>query len=336
MRARATSESGLSPETDLIFLDDGRPAELPGFDPYFGYWIEELRKEKAQSTIKVYARAIPLCIASLQSICSTKVTLHTMSSLRPTVFEEMQQSMHEEGAADRTIQIRMAALRNFGKFLGRNGYEGCAILLLSRLRDFQPRSLHTPGEEDCNSLMAMTFYRPEDSTWEMVRNRAVLTLISTHGLKMSEVVAIDREHLCFEQHILSVVAGLQPRTIPVSAQAVDEITAYVEVCPYQLENGSPLFRGTRGGRLIARVVQLATKALRNQLGLHEETTARTVRKSLVLQMVAKGVSIQQIMMRVGISASAIDAILRESPLSPLAIEEAVHQAELIIKGIRFK
>jgi site-specific recombinase XerC len=92
-----------------------------------------------------------------------------------------------------------------------------------------------------------------------------------------------------------------------------DILAYLEACPYEIENGSPLFRGTRGARLVPRVVQLATKTLRSQLGL-QEVTPRAIRKSRVLQLLASGARDYDIMQQVGISASAMGSILRKHPL----------------------
>ncbi|MFG3593056.1 tyrosine-type recombinase/integrase [Bradyrhizobium sp. RDI18] len=332
MRSRSLLERGSATQIDAVFLEDGRPAELPGFDPHFGRWVAQLREQqKSHSTLCTYPPALARCIATLQAICGTEVTVWTISSLEPAIFEQMQQQMLEEGAVDRTIMVRMAALRSFAKFLNRCGYARCDALLVSHLIDFAPRSLHTPGEEDCNNLI------PSDEqgiTWQTLRNRAVLRLISAHSLTIAEALAIDREHFCFVRHTLSIVGSLRPRTIPVETHVVEDIAAYLEVCPYEIENGSPLFRGTRGARLTARVVQLAAEALRNQLGLHVETTPRTIRKSRVLQLVASGVPTYEIMQQVGISASAMSAILSEAPVNPLLAEEAVRKANLILERLR--
>ena len=106
--------------------DDGRRAELPGFDPYFARWIEQLReRQKSPSTVSTYAQALPPCTATLRSIVGTDVTVRTISPLKPALFEQMQQRMYEEGAKGRTIELRMAALRSFGSFLLQHEYARC-------------------------------------------------------------------------------------------------------------------------------------------------------------------------------------------------------------------
>ena len=127
-----------------------------------------------------------------------------------------------------------------------------------------------------------------------------------------------------------MVGRSRRRVLLLETEVVQDILAYLEACPYEIESGSPLFRGTRGARLVARVVQLATGALRRQLGLHEETTPRTVRKSRVLQLLASGARDYEIMQQVGISARAMGSILREVPLNPLEVEEAVRRANSIL------
>jgi integrase/recombinase XerC len=100
-------------------------------------------------------------------------------------------------------------------------------------------------------------------------------------------------------------------------EVVQDILAYLEACPCDIEHDSPLFRGTRGERLIAKVVQLAIKALRSQLGLHEDTTPRRIRRGRGLQLAASGVPTCEIIQQLGISALAVGSMLREVPLSPL-------------------
>jgi integrase/recombinase XerC len=239
-----------------------------------------------------------------------------------------------EGAKDRTIKLRMAALRSFGRFLLQREYARCYGLITSRSLNFGQGPLHTPGGDDCDNLVAITSNQPEAISWESVRNRAVLRLISAHGLTIAEALAIDREHLCFAERTLSVGGRSHRRTLLLETEVVQDILAYLEACPYEIENGSPLFRGTRGARLVPRVVQLTTKTLRSQLGLHEEVTPRAIRKDRVLQLLASGARDYDIMQQVGISASAMGSILREAPRNPLEVEEAVRKANSIMESLR--
>jgi integrase/recombinase XerC len=318
---------------DIVFLDDGRQAELPGFDPYFARWIEQLReRHKSTSTVSTYAQALPPCIATLRSIAGTDVTVRTISPLKPALFEQMQQRMYEEGAKGRTIELRMAALRSFGRFLLQREYARCYGLLMTRSLDFEQRPLHTPGGDDCDNLVQITSNQPDAISWETVRNRAVLRLISVHCLTIAQALAVDREHLCLAECTLSVVGCSHPLLL--ETEVVQDILAYLDACPYEIENGWPLFLGTRGARLVPRVVQLATKTLRSQLGLHEEVTPRAIRKSRILQLLASGARDYDIMQQVGISASAMGSILREAPLNPLEVEEAVRKANSILLSLR--
>jgi integrase/recombinase XerC len=334
MPAQPAREKNPSELNDVVFLDNGRQAELPGFDPYFARWIAQLREQhKSKSTISTYAIALPLCLATLQSISGTDVTAQTISFLRPIDFEQMQQRMHEEGAKGRTIKLRMAALRSFGKFLLQHEYARCYSLLMSRSLDFEQWQLHTPGEDDCDNLVEITSNQPDAISWETVRNRAVLRLISTHGLTIAQALAVDREQLRLPERTLSVI-GRSP--LPLATEVVEDILAYLEVCPYKIENGWPLFLGTRGDRLVARVIQLAIEVLRSQLGLHQHTTPRTIRKSRVLQLLASGARDYDIMQQLGISVSTMGSILREVPLNPLEVEEAVRKANSILVNLRLQ
>jgi integrase/recombinase XerC len=333
MRTLPACEKTPPNQDDVVFLNDGRQAELPGFDPYFARWIKHLReRQKSPSTVSTYAQAFPPCMESLRSIAGTDVTVRTISHLRPEIFEQMQQRMHEEGARDRTIKLRMAALRSFGRFLLEHEYARCYGLLMSRLCNFEQPSLHIPGRDDWDNLVEIITKEPSVINWETVRNRAVLRLISVHCQEIAQALAIDREHLCLAERTLSLVGRSQPLLL--ETEVVQDILAYLEACPYEIENGSPLFLGTHGDRLVPRVVQLATKTLRNKLGLHNEVTPRALRKSLVLQLLASGARDIDIMRQLGISASTLGSILKDTPPNPLKIEEAVRKANSILMSLR--
>jgi integrase/recombinase XerC len=335
MPTQPACEKTLPNRDDVVFLDDGRRAELPGFDPCFARWIEQLReRQKSPSTVSTYVQALPPCIASLRSIAGTDVTVRTISLFEPGLFEQMQQRMHEEGAKDRTVKLRMAALRSFGRFLLQHEYARCYGLLMSRSLDFEQRPLHTPGGDDRDNLVQITSNQSDAISWETVRNRAVLRLISAHGLTIAEALAVDREHFCFAERTLIVVGRSRGRVLLLEAEVVQDILAYLEACPYEIDNGWPLFLGTRGARLVPRVVQLATKTLRSQLGLHEEVTPRAIRKGRILQLLASGARDYDIMQQVGISASAMGSILREAPRNPLEVEVAVRKANSILLSLR--
>ena len=80
MPTQPACEKTLPNRDDVVFLDDGRRAELPGFDPYFARWIQQLReRQRSPSTVSTYAQALPPCIATLRSIVGTDVTVRTIS-----------------------------------------------------------------------------------------------------------------------------------------------------------------------------------------------------------------------------------------------------------------
>ncbi len=93
--------------------------------------------------------------------------------------------------------------------------------------------------------------------WQMLRDTAWLELFYSAGLRLAELVQVQRKNLDLHQGTVRVVGkGRKERLCPLGGPAVRALEAYLDACPY---DGDALFVSAQGKQLNGRTVQLALK-----------------------------------------------------------------------------
>ncbi|MDX1514021.1 MAG: tyrosine recombinase XerC, partial [Gammaproteobacteria bacterium] len=159
---------------------------------------------------------------------------------------------HRRGIGGRSIQRELSALRSFFKYLLREG----------RLRanpaagvaaPKSPRKLPTVMDPDrVSGLLDIG----EDSPLAL-RDRAMLELVYSSGLRLSELVALDLDDVNLREGLVSVTGkGNKQRIVPVGRHAREAIQRWLSARPGLAGGQSKaMFVGARGARLSPRAVQ---------------------------------------------------------------------------------
>ena len=66
------------------------------------------------------------------------------------------------------------------------------------------------------------------------------------------------------------------------------MTSYVDLCPFEITDGGPVFLGARGGKLSPRMVQKVVEKTRMQLGLPASATPHAMRHSFATHLLNAG------------------------------------------------
>ncbi|MDC9700857.1 MAG: tyrosine recombinase XerC [Alphaproteobacteria bacterium] len=242
------------------------------------------------NTIDAYGRDLRQFISFLSRHLGHKVSLEDLSMLHRSDFRAFMTARRLEGVSSRSVARGLSTIRSFYRYLERQGLADAMTIMsmpMPRIPHHVPRPLTLKAAKDVVfSGHHMTTDRP---TWVGVRDSAVLTVLYGCGIRVSEALSLNRGQapLSEEDEILRVIGkGGKMRDIPVLPIVKKMIDRYLEVCPYHLSGVSPLFVGVRGGRLTARVVQLAMARARAALGLPESATPHALRHSFATHLLS--------------------------------------------------
>ncbi|HSS65074.1 MAG TPA: tyrosine recombinase XerC [Gammaproteobacteria bacterium] len=160
---------------------------------------------------------------------------------------------HRRGVSGRTIQRELSALRTFFAYLLREGELGAN----PAVGVGAPKSIRKlPSVLDADQVAGLLNF--DDESPLAVRDGAMLELVYSSGLRLSELVGLDLVDVDLDESLVAVTGkGRKRRIVPVGAHARAAIKRWLAQRPALVKGSAKaLFVSARGGRLSPRAVQL--------------------------------------------------------------------------------
>lgn len=203
--------------------------------------------------------------------------------------------------ASRTRYDKLAAVRRFFRWLVSERLlladPSAALDLGSRLR-FTPANVLTEAE-----VMAL-LEAPDTATPIGLRDRALLELLYSSGLRRAEVAALDAADVDFAAGTVLVVCGKggRSRVVPLGERAGEVLRRYVETARPRFVRRpgvTALFLaaqhcGQTGNRLSAASIKLRVRLLAENADLARPVTPHALRHGLATHLLRAGASLRHV------------------------------------------
>ena len=226
---------------------------------------------------------------------------------------------HERGrgVGARSLARSLSAVKSFYRWLSeREGFEPTAVLS-TRAPRFH-KKLPRPVAEDAARHLIDRVSANSETPWVSARDTAIVTLLYGCGLRISEALALPATDADLPDVLRIVGKGGKERIVPVIDAAKAATRDYARLCPHDLGDGGPLFRGVRGKALNPRAVQKSMEQARIGLGLPATTTPHAMRHSFATHLLSAGGDLR-----------AIQELLGHASLSTTQAYTAVDTAHLM-------
>jgi integrase/recombinase XerD len=166
------------------------------------------------------------------------------------------------GASIRTRNLRLTAIRSFFRFVSFEEPAHSALIqrvLAIPSKRHDKRQVNFLTRPEIEAILAA----PDRTTWVGRRDHTLLMLAAQTGLRLSELISLDRDavHLGAGAHVRCVGKGRKERCTPLASHARGAIQEWLKEPARR--GASALFPNVHGGRLSADSVQsLLTKHAR--------------------------------------------------------------------------
>ena len=215
-------------------------------DRFMRYLASE--RQLSQHTLDNYLRDLTRLHQFMLVFSPDQFTELTTADIRRFTAE-----LHRDELAPRSIARVLSALRTFFKFLHREG----AINHNPALGVAAPKApKKLPKPLDVDSI-GQLLEIPDDGTALVARDRAMLELFYSSGLRLAELASLQLSDIDLADASLRVTGkGQKTRILPIGAKAIGALRLWFERRPQlaKLEERT-VFVSSRGGALSPRTIQ---------------------------------------------------------------------------------
>jgi len=236
------------------------------------------------------------------------------------------------GWSKRTIARALSAVRAFYRFL--NLHHGVEVNP-ARAASTPKLEKRLPGYLDrgaMDRLFALAEQRAGTNTFRSVRDRAILELFYSTGMRLSELVGLDLEDLDLVSDQVRVRGkGKKERILPVGRLAVSALRNYY-LRRDEMLAGAPggggqrraVFVSERGRRLTPRAVQLAVRRLLDAVSEGQKVTTHSLRHSFATHLLDAGADLRAVQELLGHASLSTTQIYTHTSVERL--KQVYHQA----------
>ncbi|MDR2458841.1 MAG: tyrosine recombinase XerC [Holosporales bacterium] len=274
-------------------------------------WTRHLRNSRALSsnTILSYSSDISLLVRFLTTYKAEEISLSNIKSIDKGDVRAWFLYRREHGESTRTVARGLAAFKSFLKYLCESGSMTSASDIITMRPPKTRRTLPRPLAIDQINEILDTVGTLKQTGWIIKRDRVILALIYSVGLRISEALSLNRGDILMSSGFMNVVGkGSKVRSVPLVGEVRDVIMDYISSTNHH--DSEALFVNKDGMRLSVSSIQKLVKAARKMLGFSATVTPHALRHSCATHLVECGGdlrSIQELLGHSSISSTQIYA-----------------------------
>jgi integrase/recombinase XerC len=213
----------------------------------------------------------------------------------PAVFREFLSYLYAQNYTKSTTARKLATLRSFSKFLIRRGKISTNPLTTIRTPKQEKRLPKCLDLEQVQKLLDA----PGDGDILSVRDKAMLEILYSTGIRVSELVALKIEDIDADAGVLRVKGkGRKDRLTPIGSPAIAALKRYYamrEATGRQaLEAGSRVFLNKHGQSLSTRSVRRKLDKYLSIAGLDPGISPHTLRHSFATHLLNNGADLRSV------------------------------------------
>src|SRR5581483_4770482 len=239
-----------------------------------------------------------------------------------------------KNATKRTVLRRLSSLRSFFKYLVKE-----RLVEHSPLDEIDSPKLDKKVPPSLSYEMIERFFEQPDTTSYLgFRDRCIMELFYSSGLRISELVSLDRKHIDEKNFRLRVLGkGRKERIVPITKMAAKWIKDYLnhperhsdtETHKAQIDKEA-IFLNKWGTRLTVRSIDRKFEEYLKKSGLVGKITPHTIRHTIATHWLERGMDLKTIQTLLGHSSLATTTIYTQvSSRLKREVYEKTHPLEL--------
>ena len=203
------------------------------------------------------------------------------------------------GIGPRSLARILSGVRQFYRFLVVDGYleiDPTELLESPKQPDHLPEVLSTAEVDLLEQAIDLT-------KWEGHRNRAIIEVLFSCGLRVSELTNLKLSNLYVDEQYIRVMGkGSKERLVPISPRALDELNCwFADRNEMKIKPGEEdyVFLNRRGHHLTRTMILIMIKRYALEAGIKKTISPHTLRHSFATSLLEGGADLRAIQAMLG-------------------------------------
>ena len=238
------------------------------------------------------------------------------------------------GIGPRSLARILSGVRQFYRFLVIDGYlevDPTELLESPKQPNHLPEVLSTAEVDLLEQAIDLT-------KWEGHRNRAIIEVLFSCGLRVSELTNLKLSNLYIEEQYIRVMGkGSKERLVPISPRALDELSYWFadrNVMKIKPGEEDYVFLNRRGQHLTRTMILIMIKRYALEAGIKKTISPHTLRHSFATSLLEGGADLRAIQAMLGHESIGTTEIYTHIDTSTLRQEILEHHPRNILYNER--
>ena len=208
-------------------------------------------------------------------------------------------SLHDIGVSPRSQCRILSGVRAFYKYLYLDGYikdDPTELIESPKLGDHLPEVLTTEEVDRLEQAIDL-------SKWEGQRNKAIIEVLFSCGLRVSELVNLKMSALYLDEQFVRIMGkGSKERLVPISENAIKQLKYwFIDRSHMNIKPGEEdyVFLNRRGAHLTRTMILIMIKRLGAEAGIQKTISPHTLRHSFATALLEGGADLRAIQSMLG-------------------------------------
>lgn len=252
-----------------------------------------LERNFTPNTLDAYMRDIDKLLKHLRER-GIDPTAATLADLR-----DFAARLHDLGIGPRSQCRILSGVRSFYKFLQTDGFidgDPSELLESPQLGEHLPEVLTTDEVDRLEQAIDL-------GKWEGQRNKAIIEVLFSCGLRVSELVNLKLSDLFLADRFIRVIGkGRKERLVPISDNAIRQLRFWFDDRNHMdIKPGEEdyVFLNRRGAHLTRTMILIMIKRLGAEAGINKTISPHTLRHSFATALLEGGADLRAIQAMLG-------------------------------------
>ena len=214
-------------------------------------------------------------------------------------LEHFSAGLHDIGIHPRSQCRILSGVRSFFRFLQLDGYrddDPTELLESPQIGQHLPEVLTTAEVDHLEASIDL-------SKWEGHRNRAIIEVLFSCGLRVSELTNLKLSNLYLDEQFIRVMGkGSKERLVPISKRAIQELAFWFDDRQHMdIKSGEEdyVFLNRRGAHLTRVMILIMIKRQAEAAGIQKTISPHTLRHSFATALLEGGADLRVIQALLG-------------------------------------